>query len=59
MVCNMVSFYGEALLANSPSRKLRETPCRLSATAHSIHSQLPPILEDVAPSATEGRILPW
>jgi hypothetical protein len=36
------SSYGEELLALRPTpRSLRTTPCRLSATAYSIHSQLP------------------
>jgi len=37
-------------LAQSPS--WRTTPCRLFATAYSIYSQLPTILEAVPPSAT-------
>jgi len=35
------------------------TPCRLSATAYSIYSQLPSISETVSPSATWGRVMPW
>ena len=35
------------------------TPCRLSATAYSIYSQVPSISEAVPPSATWGRALPW
>ena len=37
----------------------RTTPCRLSATAHLIYSQLPSILEAVPPSASWGRAMPW
>jgi hypothetical protein len=44
-------------LAQPPS--WRTTPCRLSATAYSIHSQLPTISEAVPPSATWGRAMPW
>ena len=44
-------------LALSPS--WRTTPCRLSATAYSIHSQLHSILDTVLPSAAGGRAMPW
>ena len=44
-------------LAKPPS--WRTTPCRLSATAYSIYSQLPSISEAVPPSATWGRAKPW
>ena len=44
-------------LAQPPSWKI--TPCRLSATAYSIYSQLPSILEAVPPSATWGRAMLW
>jgi len=37
----------------------RITPCRLSATAYSIYSQLPTIMEAVPPSATWGLAMPW
>jgi len=37
----------------------RTTPCWLSATAYSIYSQLPSILEVVPPSATWRRAMPW
>ena len=37
----------------------RTTPCRLSATAYSIYSQRPSILEAVLPWATCGRAMPW
>jgi len=37
----------------------RTTPCRLSATANSICSQLPSILEAVPPTATWGRAALW
>jgi len=40
------------------SRSLRTIPCGLSATAYSIYSQLPSILEAVPPSATSGRAMP-
>jgi len=35
------------------------TPCRLSATAYSIYSQLPSILEAVPTSASWGRAMSW
>jgi len=44
-------------LAQSP--RWRTTPSWLSATAYSIYSQLPSILEAVHPSATWGRDMPW
>jgi hypothetical protein len=44
-------------LAKPPS--WRTTPCRLSATAYSIYSQLPSTLEAVPPSATRGPAMPW
>ena len=43
--------------AQTPS--CRTTPCRLSATAYSIYSQLPSISEAVSPSATWERAMPW
>ena len=43
-------------LDQPPSR--RTTPCRLSATPYSIHSQVPCILEAVPPSTTWGRTMP-
>jgi hypothetical protein len=56
---NISSFYGEELLAPRPTPKLEDTPCRLSATAYSIHQQLLPILEAVPPSATWGWAMLW
>jgi hypothetical protein len=44
-------------LAQPPS--WRTTPCQMSATAYSIYSQLPSILEAVLPSAAWGRAMPW
>ena len=44
-------------LAQLPS--WRATPCRLSATAYSIYSQLPSILETVALSANWVRAMLW
>ena len=35
------------------------THCRLSATAYSLYSQLPSILEAIPPSAIFGRAMPW
>ena len=57
------SFYGEELLATRPTSSLGTTPCLLSATAYSIHSQLHSILEAIHPfshgSLTEiWQILP-
>jgi len=46
-----------AHLAQPPS--WRTTPCRLSATAYSIYSQLPSILEAITRSATWGRAMQW
>jgi hypothetical protein len=43
-------------IAQPPS--WRTTPCQLSATAYSIDSQLPSILETVPLSATRGRPMP-
>jgi len=45
------------LLAQPPN--WRTTPCRLSANAYSIYSQLPSILEAIRPSSTLGRAVPW
>jgi hypothetical protein len=36
-------FYGDGLLAPRPISELEDTPCRLSAPAYSIYSQLPSI----------------
>ena len=44
-------------VAQPPS--YRTTPCRLSATAYSIYSQLPSILDAVPTSATWGSAMPW
>jgi len=52
-------FYGDELLTSRPTPSWRTTPCRLSATAYSIYSQLPSILETVPPIATWGRAMPW
>jgi hypothetical protein len=59
MVRNRIRLYGELLLAPRPTPTLGTTPCRPSATAYSIHSQLPSILEAVPPSANWGRAMPW
>jgi hypothetical protein len=40
---NNKNFYGERWLARSPTPSWRTTPCRLSATAYSIYSQLPSV----------------
>jgi hypothetical protein len=40
---NKLIFYGEELLAPPQPPSWRTTPCRLSATAYSIYSQLPTI----------------
>jgi len=37
------NIYGEGLLATRPTPKLGTTPCRLSAAAYSIYSQLPSV----------------
>ena len=59
MFRNLIRFYGEELSAPRPTPKPEDHPCRLSATAYSIYSQLPSILEAVPPSATWGRAMPW
>jgi hypothetical protein len=56
---NRIRFYGEELLTTRPNSKRRTTPCRLSATAYSIYSQLPSILEAVPPSTTWGSAVLW
>ena len=56
---NKIRFYGEELLAPRPTPSWRTTPCRLSATAYSIYSQLPSMLEAVPPSATWVRAIGW
>jgi hypothetical protein len=47
--CNKLIFYGEELLTPRPTPSWRSTPCRLSATAYSVYSQLP--------SISGGRVL--
>jgi hypothetical protein len=59
MMRNRIRFYGEELLAPLPTTKLKGHPCRLSATAYSVFSQVPSILEAVPPSATWGRAMLW
>ena len=56
---NKIRFDVQELLAPRPSPDWRATPCRLSAIAYSIYSQLPSILEAVPPSATWGRVMLW
>ena len=56
---NKIHFYDEEPLAPLPTRSWNNTPCRLSVTSYSIHSQLPSILKAVPPSSTSGRALPW
>jgi hypothetical protein len=58
MVRNMIHFYGKELLAHRPTPKLDDYPIRLSATAYSIHSQLPSIFEAVPPT-NWGHAMPW
>jgi hypothetical protein len=41
--CNIISFYGEELLASCQTPKLEDRPCRMSVTAYSIYLQLPSI----------------
>jgi hypothetical protein len=41
MFCNTLIFYGEGLLAASPTPNWRTTPSHLSAAAYSMYSQLP------------------
>ena len=57
MFRNCASFYGEELYAPQPTNQMT-TPCRLRATAYSIYSELPSILEVVPPSATLARTMP-
>jgi hypothetical protein len=54
-----ILFYDEELLAPRPIPNLEDHPCRLSATAYSVHSQLPSILQAVPPSANWGSAMPW
>ena len=56
---NKIRFNGEELSAPRPNPKLEDHPCRVSATAYSIYSQLPSILEAVPPSVTWGRAMSW
>jgi hypothetical protein len=51
---NMIHFYGELL---APPPNWRITPW-LSATAYSIYSQLPSILDVVPTSGNQDRVLP-
>jgi len=44
-VRNMAVFYGEDVLASRSTPSWRIIPCRLSATAYSIYTQLPSIVE--------------
>ena len=44
-------------LAQTPS--WRTTPCRLFATAYTIYSQLPSILEAIPPTEIWKRAMPW
>ena len=54
------AFYGEEFSAPRPTpRSWRTTPCRPSATASPIDSQLPSLSEAVPPSGTWGRAMPW
>jgi len=46
---NNIGFYGEELLAPRPTPSWRISPCRLSATAYAIYSQLPFIMVTVPP----------
>ena len=59
MLRSKARFYGRSCqhLAQPPC--WRATLCRLFATAYSIYSQLPSVLETVSPSATWGRPMPW
>jgi hypothetical protein len=41
ILCNKLVPYGEGLLTPCPTPSWRTTPCRLSATAYSVYSQLP------------------
>jgi len=50
MIRNMIHFCGEELLVHRLTPKLDDYLFRLSATAYSIYSQLPSILEAVPPS---------
>ena len=56
---NMIHFYGEELLVPRPTPKLEDHPISASATAYSIYSQLPSVLEAVPPSAACGLAMPW
>jgi hypothetical protein len=56
---NEFVFYGEGLLAHVQPPSWRTTPCRLSAAAYSIYSQLTSNWKPSLPSATRGRAMPW
>jgi hypothetical protein len=58
MFCNKDTFSRWRVVITSPIPSLRTTPCRLSASACLVCSQLPSILEAVPPSATRGGVTP-
>ena len=55
----MICFYVRSCKHLDQSPSWRTTPYRLPATAYSIYSQLPSILQAVPPSATWGRAMSW
>jgi hypothetical protein len=56
---NKILFLRWGVVSTSPNPQVgRPPPCRLSATAYSLYSQVPSILEVVPPSATWGRAMP-
>ena len=56
---NILFFTGRSCQHLAQPRRWRTTPCRLSATAYSVCSQLPFISEAVPPSTNWGRAMTW
>jgi hypothetical protein len=52
-------FSQSGVVTTSPNPQAGGLPRRLSATAYSIYSHLPSILEAIPPSATWGCTMPW
>jgi hypothetical protein len=56
---NHKNFYDEGLSAPRPTPSWRTTPCRLSATAYSIYSQLPSVAGGLPSIRNLGHAMPW
>jgi hypothetical protein len=59
LLSNKVCFFSVRSSKQLVQPHWKTNSCRLSATAYSIHSQLPSILVAVPSSATWGRAMPW